>query len=107
MPYRRQAGNWDVVTFEKYRVEETVKANVITRPARKDALEAWSKPVVEAIGKAATDKKPQSFIQAYDNAIAGCNACHAAMGGGPLKTMSVYKITRAASPMFANIGVNP
>lgn len=107
MWFAAQARNWDVVTFENYRVEETIKANVVTRPKRKDALEDWSKPTVEAIGKAAKDKDLNAFIQAYDSAITGCNFCHKAQGGGPLKTMSAYKITRPAAPAFTNIDLTP
>ncbi|MBI2831169.1 MAG: hypothetical protein HYX79_02820 [Chloroflexi bacterium] len=107
MWFAAQAGNWDVVTFEAYRVDETVKANVIVRPGRKAALEAWSKPTVATIQQAAKDKNLASFEKAYDTAVAGCNACHTVMGGGPLANMKAYKITRPTAPMFSNIDFKP
>lgn len=107
MWFAAQAGNWDAVTFEAYRVDETIKANVIVRPGRKEALEAWSKPAVESIQQAAKDKNLDAFTKAYDTAITGCNSCHAAMGGGPLANMKAYKITRPTTPMYSNIDLKP
>lgn len=107
MWFAAQAGNWDAVNFEAYRVDEAIKANVIVRPARKDALEAWSKPTVESIQQAAKDKNLDAFIKAYDTSIAGCNACHLVMGGGPLANMKAYKITRPTTPIYSNIDLKP
>ncbi|MDO8578367.1 MAG: hypothetical protein Q7R50_04215 [Dehalococcoidales bacterium] len=107
MWFAGQAGNWDAVMFEAYRVDETVKANVIVRPARKEALESWSKPAVAAIQQAATSKNITAFVAEYDRAILGCNACHMTMGGGPLGNMSAHKIIRPTSPLYSNINLNP
>lgn len=107
MWFAGQAGNWDVVMFEAYRVEETIKANVIVRPARKAALEAWSKPTVESIQQAAKDKNLDAFVKAYDTSVAGCNACHLVMGGGPLANMKAYKVTRPTVPLYSNIDLKP
>lgn len=107
MWFAGQAGNWEAVTFEAYRVEETIKANVIVRPARKEALESWSKPAVASIQAAATSKNITAFEAAYDTAVVGCNGCHLNMGGGPLGTMKAYRITRPTSPLYSNINLNP
>jgi len=107
MWFGAQAGNWDVVMFEAYRVEETIKANVIVRPARKEALEAWSKPTVESIQQAAKDKNLDAFVKAYDTAVAGCNACHLVQGGGPLANMKGFKIVRPTVPLYSNIDLKP
>lgn len=107
MWFAAQAGNWDAVNFEAYRVDEAIKANVIVRPARKDALESWAKPTVASIQQAAKDKNLDAFVKAYDTAVAGCNACHLVMGGGPLSNMKAYKITRPTAPMYSNLDLKP
>lgn len=107
MWFAAQAGNWDVARFKTYRTEETVKANIIVRPARKAALELWSVPNLEALNAAIASKNITAFETAYDKAILGCNTCHATMGGGPLATMSAYKIIRPTVPMYSNIQLTP
>lgn len=103
MWYGAQAGNWDLARFEIYRSEETVKAIGVTRPARTALLEAWSKPNLEALVKAVEAKNLTDFESAYDAAIAGCNVCHVASEGGPLKSMGAFKITRPTAPIYSNI----
>ena len=103
MWFGAQAGNWDLARFEIYRSEETVKAIGVTRPARTALLEAWSKPNLEALTKAVEAKNLADFENAYDAAIAGCNVCHVASEGGPLKSMGAFKIIRPTAPIYSNI----
>ncbi|OGO22867.1 MAG: hypothetical protein A2144_02460 [Chloroflexi bacterium RBG_16_50_9] len=102
MWFAAQAGNWDLAGFEIYRAGEEVKATVVTRPARASMLNAWSEPNLKALGDAVKTKDRVAFERAYDNAIAGCNACHTASEGGGFSMKSV-KVTRPAAPLYPNL----
>ena len=103
MWFGARAGNWDLARFEVYRSEEAVKAIYVVRPKRIDTLKPWAEFALPALVKAIEAKDKAGFEKAYDAAIAGCNGCHAASGGGPLKSMAAFKITRPKTPMFSNI----
>ena len=103
MWFGARAGNWDLARFEVYRSEEAVKAIYVVRPKRIDTLKPWAEFALPALIKAIEAKDKAGFEKAYDAAIAGCNGCHAASGGGPLKSMAAFKITRPKTPMFSNI----
>lgn len=103
MWFGAQAGNWDLARFEAYRSEETVKGIYVTRPARTAAVKAWADPTLAALIKAIEAKNKTAFETAYDTAIAGCNACHVASEGGPLKSLKAFKIVRPTTPIFSNI----
>lgn len=103
MWFGAQAANWDLARFEAYRAEETVKGIYVTRPARTAAVKAWAEPSLGALIKAIEAKDKAAFEKAYDDAIAGCNACHIPSEGGPLKSMKAFKITRPTTPIFSNI----
>ncbi|MDO8634703.1 MAG: hypothetical protein Q7R34_00455 [Dehalococcoidia bacterium] len=107
MWFGAQAGNWDLARFEIYRSDETVKGIYVTRPARTAAVKAWADPSLEALVKAVEAKDKAAFEKAYDNAVAGCNACHVVSEGGPLKSMKSFKITRPTTPLFSNIEYKP
>ena len=103
MWFGAQAGNWDLARFEVYRSEEATKAVYVVRPKRIDTLKPWAEFALPALIKAIEAKDKKGFVKAYDAAIAGCNGCHAASGGGPLKSMAAFKITRPKTPLFSNI----
>lgn len=98
-----QAGNWDLVMFETHEAEEAVEVLKTTRPSRFPAVDAWAKANLEAIEKAAMAKDKAAFEKAYDDALAGCNGCHIASEGGPLKTLKSIKITRPTAPIYSNM----
>lgn len=103
MWYGAQAGNWDLARFEVYRAEETVKPIYVVRQKREATLKPWAEYALPALIKAIEAKDKKAFVKAYDEAIEGCNSCHAASSGGPLKSMAAFKITRPKAPMFSNI----
>ncbi len=103
MWYGAQAGNWDLARFEVYRAEETVKPIYVVRQKREATLKPWAEFALPALIKAIEAKDKKAFVKAYDEAIDGCNSCHAASAGGPLKSMAAFKITRPKAPMFSNI----
>lgn len=103
MWFGAQAGNWDLARFEVYRSEESTKAIYVVRPKRIDTLKPWAEYALPALIKAIEAKDKKAFEKAYDAAIAGCNGCHAASSGGPLKSMAAFKITRPKAPLFSNI----
>lgn len=103
MWFGAQAGNWDLARFEVYRSQEATKAIYVTRPKRIATMKPWADFALPALIKAIEAKDKAGFEKAYDEAIGGCNGCHAASGGGPLKSMAAFKITRPTAPMFTNI----
>ena len=103
MWFGAQAGNWDLARFEAYRSEEATKADYVVRPKRIGTLKPWAEYALPALIKAIEAKDKAEFEKAYDAAIAGCNGCHAGSGGGPLKSMAAFKITRPTAPLFSNI----
>ena len=103
MWFGAQAGNWDLARFEAYRSEEATKAIYVVRPKRIATLKPWAEYALPALIKAIEAKDKAAFEKAYDAAIAGCNGCHAGSGGGPLKSMAAFKITRPTAPLFSNI----
>jgi hypothetical protein len=103
MWFGAQAGNWDLARFEVYRSEETIKGVYVVRPKREATLKPWAEYALPALIKAIEAKDKAAFEKAYDAAIAGCNGCHAGSGGGPLKSMAAFKITRPTAPLFSNI----
>lgn len=102
MWYAAQAGNWDLAGFEVYRADGQVKAVAVTRPARVPMLNAWAEPNLKALNDAVKAKGIAAFEKAYDSAIAGCNACHAASEGGGFPMKSI-KVTRPTQPTYSNI----
>jgi len=103
MWFGAQAGNWDLARFEVYRSQEATKAIYVTRPKRIGTLKPWADYALPALIKAIEARDKAGFEKAYDEAIGGCNGCHAASGGGPLKNMGAFKIIRPTTPMFTNI----
>ncbi len=103
MWFGAQAGNWDLARFEVYRSQEATKAIYVTRPKRISTIKPWADFALPALIKAIEAKDKAGFEKAYDEAIGGCNGCHAASAGGPLKSMGAFKITRPTAPMFTNI----
>jgi hypothetical protein len=103
MWFGAQAGNWDLARFEAYRSEEATKAVYVVRPKRIASLKPWAEYALPALIKAIEAKDKAAFEKAYDAAVAGCNGCHAGSGGGPLKSMAAFKITRPTTPLFSNI----
>lgn len=103
MWFGAQAGNWDLARFEVYRSDEAVKTVGVTRPARTALLKPWADNNLGALTKAVDAKNLPDFEKAYDAAVLGCNVCHMASEGGPLKSMKSFKITRPTTPLFSNI----
>ncbi|MBI4338998.1 MAG: collagen-like protein [Chloroflexi bacterium] len=105
MWFAAQGGNWDFAGFELYRVGEQAKIIRVTRPARTALLDNWATPNVAALSEAIKAKDKAAFEQAYDNAVAGCNFCHAGSEGGGFP-MEAIKITRPTAPIYSNINFN-
>ena len=103
MWFGAQAGNWDLARFEVYRTEETIKGVYVVRAKRTSTLKPWAESALPELIKAIQAKDKAAFEKAYDAAVAGCNGCHAGSGGGPLKSMAAFKITRPTAPLFSNI----
>jgi len=102
MWFAAQEGNWDFAGFEVYRAGEEAKAIPVTRPSREAMVKGWSEPNLKALSDAVKAKDKAAFETAYDNAIAGCNACHSVSEGGGFSLKSV-KVTRPTAPLYSNI----
>lgn len=102
MWFAGQAQNWEFAGFEVYRVGEEVKGILVTRPGRAAALNEWANPNLKALEAAVKAKDKAAFTAAYDNAIAGCNACHAKSQGGGFEIKAI-KVVRPTAPLFPNL----
>jgi hypothetical protein len=102
MWFAAQSGNWEFAGFERYRADEEVKTIAVTRPARAQMLNDWAEPSLKALEDAIKAKDRLAFEKAYDNAIAGCNACHSVSKGGGFAIKAI-KVTRPAEPLYPNL----
>lgn len=98
--FAAQAGNWDLAIFDLDEARDDIEVLKTTRPSRYPALKAWGDANITALEKAAESKDKVAFEKAYDDAIAGCNGCHIASDGGPLKTLKAIKIIRPTMPIY-------
>lgn len=103
MWFAGQAGNWDLAMFEIHEAEEDVEVLKTTRASRFPAVNAWAEANFMALENAAKAKDKAAFEKAYDDSLAGCNGCHIASEGGPLKSLKSIKIIRPTAPLYSNM----
>lgn len=101
MWFAAQAGNWEFAGFEIYRAGEELNTIAVTRPGRAQGMNDWA-PALKTLEAAAKAKDKAAFEKAYDNAIAGCNACHASSKGGGFDIKAI-KVVRPTAPLYPNL----
>ncbi len=75
--FAQQAGNWDMARYQVLEMREIQEVGETTRPARASALKAFESSYLDPLAKAIDNKDNTAFTTAYNNAIGGCNSCHA------------------------------
>ncbi len=75
------ASNWDMAKYQLDEMTEIQEVGETTRPARATALKAFEQVFLSKIDKAIASKDKAAFTQAMNDAVTGCNGCHAAASG--------------------------
>lgn len=75
--FAEQAGNWDMAKYQVLEMREIQKVGETTRPARAAALKGFETSFLDPLSTAIDNKDTGAFTTAYNNAINGCNSCHA------------------------------
>lgn len=101
--FAAQKGNWNMAKYQTVEMTEIQEVAEITRPARKAPLKAYEDAYLTPLLKAIDAKDLTAFTTAYDNAIAGCNVCHAGSSSKDFPTYKFVKITRPTAPNFNNV----
>ncbi len=76
--FAANAANWDMAKYQLDEMTEIQEVGETTRPKRAPALKAFEENFLAALDKAIDAKDKAALTKAFDDTIAGCNACHAA-----------------------------
>lgn len=75
------AENWDMAKYQLDEMTEIQEVGETTRPGRAPMLKAFEDGFLTAIDKAILAKDKAGFTKAMNDAVSGCNGCHAASTG--------------------------
>ncbi len=78
--YSAQGGNWDLAAYMIKEAREIQEVGETTRPARAQALKGFEQSYLDPLDKAIKTKDFKAFKKAFDDAVVGCNGCHASQG---------------------------
>ncbi len=78
--YSAQEGNWDLAAYMIKEAREIQEVGETTRPARAQALKAFEQSYLDPLDKAIKAKGLNDFKKAFNDAVQGCNGCHASEG---------------------------
>jgi cytochrome c553 len=90
--YAAHNGNWDMAKYQLDEMPEIQEVAEVTRPGRADALKAFEHGFLDPLNQATQKKDLVAFEAAYQNAVTGCNGCHAAAKGGPWSSYQFIKV---------------
>ena len=79
--FAANAGNWDMAKYQLGEMLEIQEVGETTRPGRAPLLKAFEDGYLTALDKAIDTKDKDTFANAFNDTIAGCNACHTASTG--------------------------
>ena len=85
MKVAAEEGNWDLAKYQLKEAREIQEVGETTRPANAEKLKNFENNYLDPIEKAIEAKDWNAFEKAYNDAIAGCNGCHAATGHAYIK----------------------
>lgn len=80
MYFAAKGGNWDLAAYQLKEALEIQEVGETTRPARAGFLQAFETNYLVPISDAITAKDFNAFNSAFNNAVTGCNKCHADQG---------------------------
>ncbi len=106
--FAAQKSNWAMVSYQIDEMREIQEVGEITRSNRAAMLKNFESSFLDPLATAAKNKDLTAFTTAYDGAIGGCNACHAASSGKaddgtPIPSYKFVKIARPTAPDFNNV----
>ncbi|HLO30374.1 MAG TPA: hypothetical protein VK249_14615 [Anaerolineales bacterium] len=79
--FAASADNWDMAKYQLDEMIEIQEVGETTRPNRAPALKAFEDSYLKPIDAAILAKDKAAFTTAVNNAVTGCNGCHAASTG--------------------------
>ncbi len=83
--YSAQEGNWDLAAYMIKEAREIQEVGETTRPARAQALKAFEQSYLDPLDNTIKAKEFKAFKKAFDDAVEGCNGCHASQGFSYIK----------------------
>ena len=106
--FAAQKSNWAMVSYQIDEMREIQEVGEITRSNRAAMLKNFESSFLDPLATATKNKDLTAFTTAYDGAIGGCNACHAAStgkadDGTPIPSYKFVKIIRPTAPEFNNV----
>ncbi len=78
--YSAQGGNWALAAYMIKEAREIQEVGETTRPARAEALKGFEQVYLDPLDKSITAKDLKGFEKAFNDAVQGCNGCHASEG---------------------------
>lgn len=78
--YAAKGGNWDLAAYQLKEALEIQEVGEATRPGRAGALKGFEDAFVGKLEDAIKAKDSAAFETAFNNAVKGCNGCHAGQG---------------------------
>lgn len=78
--YAAKDGNWGLAGYQLKEALEIQEVGEITRPGKAAMLKAFEDSYMGPLKDAIDAQDWNAFQAAYNNAISGCNGCHAATG---------------------------
>ncbi len=75
------SGNWDMAKYQLDEMIEIQEVGETTRPKRAEMLKAFEDKALTALDQAILAQDKAAFTQAFNDAVNGCNSCHASSTG--------------------------
>lgn len=104
--FAAQARNWSMTRYQIAEMTEIQEVGETTRPNRAASLKAFEETFLDPLDDAASANDLAAFTAAYDNAIGGCNSCHAGSTGVPpdrTAPAKFIKVMRPSAAVFPNV----
>jgi len=94
--FSANAGNWDMAKYQLAEMIEIQEVGETTRPNRAKMLKAFEEQYLAALDKTIDAKDKTAFTTAYNDAVGGCNTCHASSKGSNWASYQFVKIQTPA-----------
>jgi hypothetical protein len=78
--YAAKSGNWDLAQYQLKEAREIQEVGETTRSSRAPMLKAFEATYLDPLQDTMNATDWNAFQTAYNNAVGGCNNCHAANG---------------------------
>lgn len=78
--FAAHGGNWGLAQYQLHEMLEIQEVGEITRPQYAPSLKAFEDAYLNPLQAKIIQKDLNAFNPLYENAVEGCNGCHAATG---------------------------